>query len=1059
MKQIILTMLFLGNLLVNAQHILHGRVRSSVDNSVLIGASITVSKTNIVTRSRTNGTFIIRTAETPINLKVSFIGYKQKEVKVSLPMKDTLTIWLDEDLNDLSEVVVSTGYEQIAKERITGSVATVDNALLNRAVGTNVLEHLQDVVPGLVFVRNASVPGRLNVNIRGQSTISGNTDPLIVVDNFAYDGDISAINPNDVENITVLKDAGAASIWGARAGNGVIVITTKKGTLQKPRVNVNSNFTFSAKPDAFFQPRMSSADYIDIQRRLFQENYYRSLELNDERNVSHAAIPPAVEIMIQQRDGAISDNEAEYQLGLLRSHDVRNDISQYLNQRAFNQRHAVNLSGGEENVNYYFSMGYDQSLYAKRGNEQDRISLLGNTSWTLLNKRLKLNAGFAYTRNNNQNNAPDFNPVEPYLALMDADGMPAAIPNYRDGFIRSTMQKGLLDWYNRPLDELGFANNTRVVTDSRFNLGAKMNLLEGLDASVLYQYLQTHTRGQNLYGQDTYYTRNLINIFTQIDEDGNLSRAIPLGGIMDRSSTDLESHNIRTQLNYRHSFDENNELTGLAGYEVKAVNTESFGYRLYGYNDMLATSQIVDYVTAYPNFSSPNQKRKIENRDSQTSLTDHFISYYANLAYILMNRYTITASSRLDQSNLFGVKTNQKGVPLYSVGASWNVARENFYKWNVVNDLKLRISFGYNGNIDKSLSAYTTARYWPATGYPNNLTGQPYATIVNPPNPELRWERVRIINYGVDFSALNNRVNVTADLYRKKGMDLIGKTPFPPSTGITEFKGNDAETFTKGLDLNISTKNLVGDFTWQTDCFLSVANDKVTAYDQEATATNYLINVGTPMVGKPLYAVYSYEWAGLSAENGDPMGYLNGVPSNNYLEIINSATPQTIMFHGSMRPTVFGSFRNTFTYHDFSLSFNISYRWNYYFRRPSIVYGADYGLKNAHGDYALRWQKPGDELTTSVPSVPTASNARRDSFYGASSVLVEKGNHIRLQDINLNYTMTPKANKLPFRTMQIYAYLNNLGLLYKASKSTRDPDYYLTGRPPFSISFGAKINF
>jgi len=217
--------------------------------------------------------------------------------------------------------------------------------------------------------------------------------------------------------------------------------------------------------------------------------------------------------------------------------------------------------------------------------------------------------------------------------------------------------------------------------------------------------------------------------------------------------------------------------------------------------------------------------------------------------------------------------------------------------------------------------------------------------------------------------------------------------------------------------------------------------------------------VGTPMVGKPLYAVYSYEWAGLSAENGDPMGYLNGVPSNNYLEIINSATPQTIMFHGSMRPTVFGSFRNTFTYHDFSLSFNISYRWNYYFRRPSIVYGADYGLKNAHGDYALRWQKPGDELTTSVPSVPTASNARRDSFYGASSVLVEKGNHIRLQDINLNYTMTPKANKLPFRTMQIYAYLNNLGLLYKASKSTRDPDYYLTGRPPFSISFGAKINF
>ncbi len=220
-------------------------------------------------------------------------------------------------------------------------------------------------------------------------------------------------------------------------------------------------------------------------------------------------------------------------------------------------------------------------------------------------------------------------------------------------------------------------------------------------------------------------------------------------------------------------------------------------------------------------------------------------------------------------------------------------------------------------------------------------------------------------------------------------------------------------------------------------------------------------NLGSyPLQGKPLYAIYSYPWAGLDPATGDPRGYLNGVASKDYTAIQAAATPRNLVYNGSSRPVWFGAFRNTFGYKAISLSANISYELGYYFRRNSVRYGSDYGLSQQHGDYALRWQKPGDELHTIVPSLPLVSNQQRDDFYTYSSALVEKGDNIRLQDINISYTWNKGTlNFLPGLGMQVYIYAANLGILWRANHEHLDPEAGYTYPAPRTVAGGIRLTY
>jgi hypothetical protein len=536
-----------------------------------------------------------------------------------------------------------------------------------------------------------------------------------------------------------------------------------------------------------------------------------------------------------------------------------------------------------------------------------------------------------------------------------------------------------------------------------------------------------------------------------------------LGGILQSAEADLAAQRGRLQLDYNPDWKGRSSLSVIAGAEINQTITTTSAQTIYGYDQGTLTDQSVDFTDYFPNNPDGNYDQ-IPNTEGLGKYTDRYISYYSNAAYTYDQRYTLSLSGRIDKSNLFGVNTNQQSVPLYSAGLSWNISKEPFYHLDWLPEAKLRATYGYNGNTDNSVTALTTFEQISGAA----LSGNPYAVIVSPGNPELRWERDRIINLGIDLGSKGQALSGSFEYYWKRGLDLIGGEPLAPSTGFSEFRGNSADIDGRGLDLVLNARIVSGPaFSWQSSFLLSHVLDIVSKYDAPSDVPSYLAggdgNGGSvyPLAGKPLYAIYSYRWAGLTHDTGDPQGYLNGKVSTDYDAIIAGTSIAGMDYNGPSRPSTFGSFRNTFSYRQISLSFNIIYKLGYVFRRTSINYGGLFQGWVGNSDFDKRWLKPGDEAHTNVPSIeypPLDDN--RDQFYEYSSVLVDNGDVVRLQDMTLNYDLTPLLSKAgPFSGLQVYAYINNIGILWRANPDGLDPDLYTGALPqPATFSLGIKAN-
>ncbi|MXV50353.1 SusC/RagA family TonB-linked outer membrane protein [Pedobacter sp. HMF7647] len=1052
-------LLLLAGVPAVAQQTLSGVVLRAGSDRPLAGATVVSRRSGQQVSAGADGGFKLNVL-LPDTLAVSFVGFSRKLVPVGSLV--SLRVVLEENGGMLDEVVVSTGYQRLSPERTTGAFSAIGKDQLNYRTSTGIIDRMEDFAAGVSFNRGVGGTAGVNasrtgISVRGQSTLFARGDPLVVLDNFPYTGDIDNINPNDVESVTVLKDAAAASIWGAQAGNGVIVITTKKGRYnQRTQLSVNGNVTVARRPDLFYVPQMSSSDYIDMEEKLFGEGYYQELE----QTPGYPGLTPVVELLIAGRDGVMPASEVSSRIDALLGVDTRTDLRDYFYQTALLQQYAGSLSGGTAGQRFNLSVGYDHNRYQQVGNSYSRVTVNGNYSYGFFKNKLELQTGLYYTGSRNELNRaaqvtfPNYHSVYPYADLVDGSGRALAVETIRPEAAAYAASKGLLDWSYRPYEEVGLSDNRLKDLNYLVNAGLTWHVLPGLNGSLLYQYGRDELRGRNLQAQGTYYTRNEINRLTAVDADGNLIRPVPLGGILDESSTETLQQNFRAQLDFERVLGGRHRVSALVGYERRQSDGSSVQWRSYGYDVTHEAAQVVDYLGMYTSFLDPyDDSQQLVYLDERGGAALRNLSYYANGAYTFDNRYTASGSLRFDQSNIFGVNTNQKGVPLYSVGLGWNVSNEPFFKLAWLPYLKLRASLGENGNVDNSLSAYPTAAYENGT---TTLTRLPYARLINPPNPDLRWERVRTWNVGLDFNLRNSVLGGSIDYYRKRGLDLIGQTPYPPSSGITSFKGNYASTSGSGLELTLNSRNLDGVFKWYSGLVLTFQHDEVTGYSQQATASN--VFSFAPVKGKPLYSVFSYPWAGLDGQTGQPQGTVDGQLSTDYAAIRN--TPVTAMdYNGPARPATFGALRNTFLFKGFSLSANISFRLGYYIRTQSVVYSDVLSGQGSNGDYEKRWMKPGDESLTSVPGLPEGIDYNRDWFYINSSVLVKKGDHIRFQDVNLSYTLDKKRmDWLPFPQAQLYLYANNLGILWQANDTGLDPDYQ-SGPPPFSFSAGLKADF
>ncbi|HZE83076.1 MAG TPA: TonB-dependent receptor, partial [Puia sp.] len=505
-------------------------------------------------------------------------------------------------------------------------------------------------------------------------------------------------------------------------------------------------------------------------------------------------------------------------------------------------------------------------------------------------------------------------------------------------------------------------------------------------------------------------------------------------------------------------------LTAIGGAEIRDVEGSVNDSRLYGYNQDLQSSQPVNYIPFYAQYSgrSPAQ---IPYQDHTVSTSDHYISYYFNGSYNYRQRYILSTSARKDESNIFGARANDKGIRLYSIGAAWEISNEDFYRFSALPILKLRLTHGYSGNVDKSVSAYTTAQL----NANFNSYGSTSASITNPPNPSLRWEQIHIVNMGVDFTGKDSRVEGSLEYYIKNGSDLIGLSALDPTTGNTQFKGNVAGMKAHGIDLALNTQNIKGLISWTSSLLFSFTRDRVTKYDTSVSANPNLDpgsiayyldpSVISPLVGHPLYSVYALRWMGLDPLNGDPQGWQNGHTSKDYKTMTNSSDFKNLIYKGTANPSFFGSLRNSVSWRQFSMSFNILYKFGYYFRRSSINYGDLFKGTRGHPDYDMRWLSPGDEKRTSVPSLVYPANTDRDAFYSESEVLIERGDHIRLQDLRLSYDLQKKFHPgLPVRAIQFYLYANNIGIIWKANHQGIDPDNVTSIPNPRTLAAGIKMD-
>ncbi|MBD1423753.1 SusC/RagA family TonB-linked outer membrane protein [Sphingobacterium chuzhouense] len=1060
--------------ILGASAIAHGQVHivGSVLDSVGNGIpEVTVAEQGQASAVSTDkeGRFEIITIRDNGYLTFQHVGY-QSAVRYFDKKKQEIVITLKQSISEIEEVIVSTGYQNLPKERATGSFEHMDREALETRTGSNILERLEGLTPGLQFDNRSGTP---ELNIRGISTLSSTmTGPLIVVDNFPYQGDIANINPNDIESVTLLKDAAAASIWGARAGNGVIVITTKGATgRERVSIDYSSNINISGKPDLFYNPDLSTSDFIDIERFLFGKGHYDPTYLGAERTKKNTIFSPVVELMYQEKMGAIGLQGMETAIDRYRNIDYRHELLDLFYRNPFLEQHHMALSNRFQRGSHRLTIGYDKSMGSQPGDKSNRLSIRSVTSLQL-SPKLSVEGRLNYTNQRRESYGDlmeyGFSPggsrstIYPYVQFRGENKEALPIPrNYNLEYIKTLQDLPLLDWMYYPADEMTQTESSSLRNHIQAQLSFQYQPMDGLSLNMLYNFENQPFEYGTLRGEDSFFMRNLINRYTQID-GGNIKHIVPLGGMRSSNIQTMRSYNLRGQANYHKNIANRHEITMLLGGEVSDRQVDTKGFTVLGYDENLMISQIVDVIGTYPIFDglASNSRIPVNLEGSHGGQTQRFVSFYFNMGYTLDNKYGLSFSTRRDASNLFGVSTNDKWNPLWSVGASWLAHNESFLKssdW--INSLKLRATYGHSGNSGGVANTLPIISYQSPSS--TSINQWPNAIVTTLSNPNLRWEDVRMMNLGLDFSLLKNAISGSFEIYDKKSSDLLSTDMMDITTGFSSITRNVAELKGKGIDARLTGRYKMGGLSGQSTFNFSRSRTHVTKFfGSNVTGSFYAESSGRsmarPVLDRELYPVFSFRFAGLDSETGDPQGWLNDEISKDYNNMLRDSV-QNLRYHGTALPPYYGSLMQSLTWKNLTLSFLIAYKFGHYTQKNTIAYNSLFNTwGGGHADYSKRWQNPGDEQQTTVPSMTYPAVNNRDRFYAASEPNIIRGDLIRLQDVGLDYRFTVR----PYRRhtdIRIFLKVNNLGLLWRANKDDIDTDYF--DLPPVRrYSFGVTLN-
>jgi TonB-linked SusC/RagA family outer membrane protein len=1045
----------------------YGTVFDDAGN-VLPGATVRIKGTSRSVVTRSDGIFTFSQVDENTVLTFSYIGYKSQEISVKgkkMPLK-VILISAKSELDEVN-VTYSTGYQSIPKERATGAYDIISGEQIGKKVAPGLLERLEGAGSGLLV--NVGTPDRSltqnrdNFTIRGTSTIYSEKKPLVVLDGFPTELDLVNINPDNIENITILKDAAAASIWGVRAANGVIVIESKKGAFSsRPQVNFSSIFTLTGRPRLDYRQVLNSAQYLDLEKELVDKGILPGQK--SAFSLYPQPLSTGADLYMKFKRGTITQQQYNDEVQRLSQIDVKDQYQQYLLQSPFSQQYNVSVNGGSSITRNYLSASYTDEHTNSKGDYGSRL-VVNFSNETKITPKLTFSAETFVTMLKQENNGiglkgnqPGTNTLLPYDQIVDANG---AATNFsyktKAQTLDSLQAKGYLPWKYNYIDELANADNTIRSLAYRLTAGLNYKIKPWMSADVKYMMEREFDKTRNYYNPDTYMARNLINTYTVAS---TRVKTIPVGGILDLKDVEQNNYNVRGQLNFNPDLGTAGRLDAVVGVEFRETLLSGYGNRAYGYDNRLLSSTPVNYTQTN---KTADGDLKIPYTQTVSNRKDRYASVFGNVTYTYKSKYSLSGSFRKDDSNLFGASKEFRTVPLWSVGAMWRAKDESFMAaapW--LSKLNLRATAGYNGNLNKDTSPYLVMQQSGS----NPVNNSPFGSIFNPANPLLRWERVQTFNLGTDFSLFNYRISGSVDAYWRKSLDLLGSVDINPTYGFTSLLANQLEMKSRGVDIELNAKVIsTPQFSWTPSVNFSFNTNKVTkAYFQQETTTYYTDRTDPPPIqGQELGALYTYKYAGLN-EQGNAMIY-NGKGEKILADLRTFDVKDlgALQLQGNTTPPYFGALSNTFTYKDFELFTLFTFKAGHKFMRPTAdqIFQIPY-TRLAQADLADRWRMPGDELKTNIPAIdPLHTGYDR---YINSDYFVEDASYIRWRDVTLTYHIPVKKMKWnAFQMLSVSATGRNLAL-WTANKEGIDPDYLdnlsLSVLPPSrSIAFSVKATF
>ena len=1065
-----------------------GVVISSEDNMPLIGASVYIKAedlskdgnsptiTGVITDI--DGKFNISVPEGVTRLFCSYVGHEVQELKL-VPGKNQYEITLFPSAQVLDAVVV-TGYQTVERRKLTAAVGKLN--ISDETIGAvkSIDQALAGQIAGLSVTSTSGAPGApAKIRIRGTSSLNGTQDPLWVLDGIPLEGtdvpqsnvlndvsniqqsSIAGLNPADIENITVLKDAAATAIYGARAANGVIVITTKKGKVGKPVINFSSKFTYMPTLSTNRLNMLNSQEKVDLELELLRSNFaYGDNKGGVSKIISGYGLTDAY------KKGGWGALTPEAQTDISRLRNTETDWGDILFRDAFNQEYSLSLSGGNERVTYYTSIGYYQENGNVKGVGLDRLNIVAKTSYKV-NRMLKFGVSLFVNRRNNKTYLTDtyglVNPVyysrkaNPYYQPFDANG------NYVYDF----------DVQNNSDTDLGFnifeerknTSNEETINALSSIFDAELRFNDKLKFTTQLG-LQLDKASKEQIADKESFSMRIIRKNSKYWDSASQSNKyfIPDGGVHKAYENTNSQITWKAMGEYRDSFNDMHELEVMVGTELRKTWYETLFSAGYGFDRQTLTTKPVVF---------PDEDRARQFPLHQKTYKENaYVSFFSTASYSLMNRYTFGGSIRFDGSDLFGVDKKYRYLPLYSVSGLWRLSNEPFMqgtrKW--MDNLAFRVSYGIQGNIDKNTSPFLLGKYIVDNILPGG--SEHMIDINSAPNKKLRWEKTQSVNVGLDFSVLNQAINLSVDYYYRKGTDLIGKQMLPLETGFVSTNINWASMVNKGVEVSLSTRNVATkNFSWYTNLNFAYNNNKVL---REAIPEAQTI---PGREGYPVDAIFAIKTAGLD-EEGYPLFYDKEGKKVTLKELYRLQDPFGLGFTvnsdvtpaeersfysyiGSQDTPYTGGLINTFSYKNWELTANLSFNLGGYVRTtPSYNFiNFDRG-QNVNSDILDRWTP--ENTDGRLPALIT-SEKRADEYYWYDQkseiyknldIWVKKLNYFRLQNLRLGYRLPEKMTKsLGMGSASVAIEGRNLLVFGSSYKNFLDPEsMYNPYAPPIPLS-------